>query len=64
VASEVTTLKHELGNNTMETGFSISISMFTSTQLAEVLCSLRYNIIKQLEDDGPRFVAVDFDVEL
>jgi hypothetical protein len=64
VAGEVTTLKHELGNDTMEAGASISVSILTGTQLAEVPRGLRYDIIKKLEDDAPCRGVVDSDVEL
>ena len=64
MAGEVTTLKHELGNDTMEAGASISVSILTGAQLAEVPRGLRHDIIKKLEDDAPCGRVVDSDVEL
>ena len=61
---EVATLKHELGNDAMEGRASISKTMFTGAQLAEVFRGLRYIFIIELEDDAPSVLAADTDVEL
>jgi len=64
VTGEVTTLKHELGNDAVEAGASISKSMFTSTQFTEVFGRLRYIFIIELEGDAPRRGVADGDIEL
>jgi hypothetical protein len=48
----------------MEPRASISITVLTSAQLAEVPRGPWYNIIIEFEDDAPGWVVVDGDVEL
>jgi len=67
---EVTTLAHELGDDTMESGTLImegfphlAHSFLASAQGPEVLRSLRSCIGVELHDDAPRRVAPDGDVE-
>jgi len=64
VAGEVATLKHELGNDTMEFGTRISVSILTGTQLAEVSRGPWYVIIVELEGDALCIPAADGDVEV
>lgn len=64
MTGEVTALKHEVGNDTVEGGAGISKSILTGTQLAEVSRGLRYNVIIELEGDAPRGRVVDANVEL
>lgn len=61
---EVTTLKHEGWDDAMEARASISITILTSAQLAEISRGLRYNVIKEFENNAPSIVTVDGDVEL
>lgn len=51
VASEVSTLKHELWNDSMEPGTLITKAFLTSAQGTEVLGSLWYHIIVEEEVD-------------
>lgn len=51
VVGEVTTLEHEVGDDTVEAGASITEALLTSGKSAEVLGSLGDDIIVQLEDD-------------
>jgi hypothetical protein len=48
----------------MEARASISVTILTSAQLAEVPGGPRYNVIIEFEDDAPSGVVVDGDVEL
>jgi len=51
-AGEVTTLKHELRNHTMETGTSVALTLLLcSTELTEVLSGLGNDVIVELEVD-------------
>ena len=61
---EVTTLKHELGDDTVEGGTLVSVAMFASSKLAEVLGSLGDNIVAQREDNSSGGLAVNGDIEL
>lgn len=46
---EVTSLKHEFWDNTVENGSLVAKPLFTSAQGSEVLCCFRYCISKQLK---------------
>jgi len=51
-AGEVTTLKHELGNHTVEARASVALTLLLrSTQLTEVLSGLGNDVIVELEVD-------------
>lgn len=52
VSGEVTTLKHELGNDTVEDRVGITIAFFASAEGTEVLCGPWDNIIKEVEYDS------------
>lgn len=61
---EVTTLKHEVGDNTVERRALITESVLASAEFTEVLSGLGDNVVKELEDDTTLGVTVDGDVEL
>lgn len=54
-SSEVTTLKHELWNDTVEARASISESLITSAEGTEVLNGPWNNFIKEIEVDPSGF---------
>ena len=64
VPGEITALKHELRDHTVETGACIAEAVLASGELPEVSCSYGDLIVKQLENDSAQGVAVDGDVEL
>jgi hypothetical protein len=55
-AGEVTTLKHELGNDTVELGAGIAKALLASAESAEVLSRLGDDIVEELEVDAARLV--------
>ena len=61
---EVTTLEHELGDDTVERGTLISEAVLASGKLTEVLCSLGDDVVVQLEHDAAARRAADGDIEL
>jgi len=50
-AGEVTTLKHELGNHTVELGVGVTEALLASAESTEVLDGLGDNLIEELEVD-------------
>jgi len=62
--SEITALKHELGDHTVEAGTRIAETVHASRKLSEVLCSFGDDVIKQLENDSTGGFATDADVKL
>jgi len=51
-AGEVTTLKHELGNHTVEARADVTLTLLLrSTELTEVLSGLGNDVIVELEVD-------------
>ena len=50
-AGEVTTLEHELGDDAVEGGTSIAVSLLASAESAEVLGALGGNVSAELHDD-------------
>ena len=50
-AGEVTTLQHELGNDTMELRSSIAKALLSGAKSTEILSSLRNNIVVKIEVD-------------
>lgn len=61
---EVTTLQHELGDDTMERAVLVSISVLTGGEFTEVLGSLWNNIVVELEDNAAGGLLVDCDIKL
>jgi hypothetical protein len=53
-SGEVTTLQHELGDNTVEGRASISESILSRAELTEVARGLGDNIVEELEYDTAR----------
>jgi hypothetical protein len=51
-ASEVTSLKHEIRDDTVEFGTSISEALLSGGESTEVLNSFRHRIIEEVEDDA------------
>jgi hypothetical protein len=48
---EVTALKHEAGNDTVEAGVLVAETLLSSAESTEVLSSLGYIIIEEIHDD-------------
>ena len=48
-SSEVTTLAHEVGDDTMEGGSLVTISLLSGAKSTEILGSLGSNVISQLK---------------
>jgi len=63
-SGEITTLKHELGDDTMECGVGVAKAVLARAELAEILRGLGYDIVVQLEDDAACVGAADADVEV
>ena len=61
---EVTTLQHELRDDTVEGASFVSESMLASSKLAEVFGGIGNNIVKELEDDATSGLTVDGDIKL
>ena len=49
---EVTTLEHELGNDTVEGRVGVTESVLAGSKLTEVLGGLGDNVVEELEDDA------------
>lgn len=49
---EVTTLEHEVGNDSVEDGVGIAVALFTSSESSEVLSSLGDDVVVELEGDS------------
>lgn len=61
---EVTTLQHEVGDDTVEGGAGIAEAVFAGGELTEVLRGLGNNVVVELEDDAASIRAVNVDIEL
>lgn len=66
---EIASLQHEPGNDTMEHAVCVTVAVLVGTKLTEVACSLRDNVVEQVEDDVVYFFRppppnCNFDVEL
>lgn len=61
---EVTALKHEVWNYTMEGRTLVSESVLASRELTEVFRGLGNDIVVQLEDDPASRLVVNSDIEL
>lgn len=64
VPGEITALKHELRDHTVETGTCVAEAILASGKLPEVSCSFGDLVIEQLENDSASRGTVDGDVEL
>lgn len=62
-SSEVTTLEHELGNDTVERRALVAEALLTGGESAEVGGSLGHNVVVELELDGAERRTVLSDVE-
>jgi len=62
-ASKVSTLKHELGNDTVESATLVAKALFASAKSTEVLGSLGNNILSQLHNDTAKRAAVGRDIK-
>jgi len=61
---EVTTLEHELGDDTVERGTLISEAVLASGKLTEVLGSLGDDVVVQLEGDATGVNTANGDIEV
>jgi len=61
---EITALKHELGNHTVEGGTLIAETVLASRKFTEVSCGVGDFVIKQLKNDLASMSAIDGDVKL
>ena len=52
MAGEVTTLEHELGDDTVETGLLVTLALGLQAKLTEVLGGLGDNVIEEVEVDA------------
>merc|ERR1711879_467995 len=63
VVSEVTSLEHELRDNTVEGRVGVAVAVLASAELSEVPGSLGDNAVLELEDNAAGLLAADADVE-
>lgn len=54
---EVTTLKHEVGNDSVEDRVGIAVALLTSSESSEVLSSLGNDVVVELESDSAESLA-------
>lgn len=52
LASKVTTLEHELGDDTVERGVLVAEAVLTGAELAEVAGGLGDDVVEELEDNA------------
>jgi hypothetical protein len=64
VSGEITALKHELRDDTVETRTGIAKAILASGELPEVPCGSRDDLVVQPENDATSVLATDRDVEL
>lgn len=64
VPGEITALKHELGDHTVEFGILIAETASPSRKISEVFCGFGDDPIVQLENDSSSWIASDGDVKL
>jgi hypothetical protein len=64
VPGEITALKHEVRDHTVETGACIAEAVLASRELSEISCGSGDFVVKQLENDSTSRLTVDGDVEL
>ena len=63
VVGEVTTLEHELGDNTVERRTLVTKALLASAESAEVLSCLGNNVVVELELNATKRLAVSSNVE-
>ena len=64
VLGEITSLQHELRNDTVETGALVAKAVLARGKLSEVLCGLWDDLVIKLEYNYTRVVAIHSDFEL
>jgi hypothetical protein len=64
VPGEITALKHEPGNYTVEAGTRIAVTVLASRKLSKVPSRIGDDFIKQGENDSTSRLATDGDVKL
>lgn len=60
---EVTTLEHELGDDTVENRVLVAVALLTSSKSTEVLGGLGDDVVVELESDATKGLAVSSGVE-
>jgi hypothetical protein len=63
VIGKVTALEHELGNDTVEPGSFVTITVLARGELTEIFGRLWHDVVEQLERDAASGFVVDADVE-
>lgn len=61
---EITALKHELGDHTVEEGTLVAITVLASRKFPEVSCGFGDGVIIQLKNDSTKRMAIDGNVKL
>lgn len=56
-SGEVTTLQHELRDNSVEVRTGVTVTFFTSTKGSEVFSSLWDNVVVQFEDNSSQWLV-------
>jgi hypothetical protein len=64
VLGEITSLQHELRNDTVETGALIAKAVLACGKLSEILCSTGDDVIIKLEYDSTCRHVADGDIKL
>jgi hypothetical protein len=64
VGREVTALKHELRDDTVEARAGVAETILARGKFTEVSRGLRHNIVVQFEDDAARGLVADADIKL
>ena len=61
---EVTTLEHELWDDTVEARACVTEAVLARSKLTEVPSGLGYDVVEELEDDTASGLVVNRDIEL
>ena len=61
--SDVSALAHEVGNDAVEGGALVSVTLLPGAQRAEILAGPRNNIVPQLHDNLPQRNPISGDIE-
>lgn len=64
MVGEVTSLAHETGNDSVETRFGISVSLFSGAQRTEVFGGLGSDIRSQFHGDSSDIFVADLHIEV